>query len=151
QQKGRIHMGNQTIAQEVHSPEPIHCEIDDLAHVSHQDESERALAIDQIQGNILSGFNKDYQTFLFLRIIDDSKKQTNVKSWLKSQIKFIATAEEVLAFNRLFKAVNNRRECEGAVKSTWVNIAFSYRALTLLAKDTIKFEDESFKAGMAKQ
>jgi len=144
-------MSIRTIAQEAHTPEPMHCEYNSEAPFSHQDESERALAIDQIQGNILSGFNKDYQTFLFLRIIDDSKKQTNVKSWLKSQIKFIATAEEVLAFNRLFKAVNNRRECEGAVKSTWANIAFSYRALTLLAKDTIKFEDDSFKAGMAKQ
>jgi len=50
-----------------------------------------------------------------------------------------------------FKAVNRRRKCEGAVKATWVNIAFSYRALTLLAKDTNKFEDESFEAGMAKQ
>src|SRR5262245_35550306 len=128
-------MSIRTIAQEVNTPEPMHCEYYSAAHVSHKDESERALAIDQIQGNILSGFNKDYQTFLFLRIIDDSKKQTNVKSWLKSQIKFIATAEEVLAFNRLFKAVNRRRRCEGAVKATWVNIAFSYRALTLLAKD----------------
>jgi Dyp-type peroxidase family len=146
-------MSNQRpIVREITPPESLHCGANDAAHhVSDFDELKTVLAADQIQGNILAGFNKDYQMCLFLRIVDDSAEKTDVKRWLKSQIPFIATTEEVLAFNRLFKAVRRRRRCEGAVKATWVNIAFSYRALTLLAKDADKFKDESFKAGMAAQ
>src|SRR5207249_1897290 len=107
------------IAREVPPPEPLRCGTEDAAHVSDPDEQERVLAIDQIQGNIFAGFNKDYQTFLFLRITDNSKGKNHVKKWLKTQIQFIATSAEVLAFNRLFKAVRKRRQCEGTVKSTW--------------------------------
>jgi|SRR5215831_259544 len=146
-------MSNQRpIVREAPPPEPLRCGTNDEAHhVSDPDELKTVLAADQIQGNILAGFNKDYQTFLFLRIVDDSAEKTDVKRWLKSQIPFIATTEEVLAFNRLFKAVRYRSKRGGAVKATWVNIAFSYHALTLLAKDADKFEDKSFKAGMAAQ
>ena len=66
--------------------------------------NEPLLAIDNIQGNSVAGFNKDFQTLLLLKIVD----VPNFKRWLKSLIPFIATAAEVLAFNRLFKAIRSR-------------------------------------------
>jgi Dyp-type peroxidase family len=102
---------------------------------------EPVLDIKNIQGNIINGFNKDHRMMLFLRI-EDAKA---FKVWLKTQIPFIATAAEVLAFNRLFKETRTRRGREGAVKSTWVNIAFTFKALKMLAPDANSFKDPAFR------
>jgi Dyp-type peroxidase family len=117
---------------------------------------EPKLAVDQIQGNILPGFLKDFETLLFLRIDDDDVSAC--KAWLKEIIPLIATADEVLLFNRLFKAIRFRRgKRSNAVKATWVNIAFSYDALKRLTKDTDgdltkkDFTDQAFRDGLAKR
>jgi deferrochelatase/peroxidase EfeB len=95
--------------------------------------AEAELSISNIQGNIIGGFNKDQQTMLFLRLRRDADMTVNVrnfKNWLAIIIPFIATAEEVLAFNRLFKWIRSRRKVEtSAVQATWINIAFSFEAL----------------------
>ncbi|PSB32824.1 Dyp-type peroxidase [Stenomitos frigidus] len=94
--------------------------------------TEPVLAIENIQGNILSGFNKDQQTLLFLRV----DNQSDFRRWLGELIPFIATTAEVLAFNRLFKEIRRRRSAETrTVQATWVNIALSFRALQLLTED----------------
>ena len=121
-----------------------------LEDASHPDASnEPVLAIDQIQGNILAGFNKDFQTLIFLHI--DSA--TDFKPWLASQIDFIATTAEVLAFNRLFKEIRTRRKSESsAVKATWINIAFSFEGLVALlglTQTVYRFKDRAFKSGLA--
>src|SRR5437588_2655238 len=77
--------------------------------------NEPELRISNIQGNIIAGFNKDQQTMLFLRIRregDLAGNVRNVKNWLAIIIPFIATAEEVLTFNRLFKLIRSRRKIE---------------------------------------
>ena len=107
---------------------------------------EPVLAIDNIQGNILTGFNKDFQTLLFLKIADDHVD--DFKRWLHSLTSSIATAAEVIAFNRLFKATRDRRGFEGTVKATWVNIALSFNALAKLTQDADSFADEAFKEGL---
>ncbi len=122
----------------------------DPAHpdVSKSKFPEPRLAVDQIQGNILPGFLKDFQTLLFLKI----DLPANCKQWLRDLIPLIATADEVLTFNRLFKAIRYRRQRESnAVKATWVNIAFSFNGLNQLVNDADTFTDESFKAMMAAQ
>ncbi len=108
---------------------------------SKGDMEEPVLEIEDIQGNIINGFNKDHRMLVFLRI-DDAQA---FKVWLKSQVAFIATAAEVLAFNRLFKETRTRRGREGAVKSTWVNIAFTFQALKKLSKDANEFKDPAFR------
>jgi len=122
-----------------------------LADASHPDSSdEPVLAVDQIQGNILAGFNKDFQTLIFLHI----DRARNFKPWLASQVDFIATTAEVLAFNRLFKEIRTRRGRESTtVKSTWVNIAFSSEGLRALVGRTRAsgFNDRAFKAGLAER
>jgi Dyp-type peroxidase family len=106
---------------------------------------EPLLAMDTIQGNSVAGFNKDFQTLLFLKI----GNVPDFKRWLKSLIPFIATAAEVLAFNRLFKAIRSRRGESRTIEATWINIALSYHALTLLADDATDFTDAAFKQGLA--
>ena len=107
--------------------------------------NEPILNVNNIQGNILGGFNKDYQALLFLEI----ENPNAFKQWLELQIDFIATASEVIAFNRLFKSSRKRRGREGTAKATWVNIAFSFEGLKKLTNDADSFTDKSFKAGLA--
>ncbi|PZS36243.1 MAG: hypothetical protein DLM59_01580, partial [Pseudonocardiales bacterium] len=114
---------------------------------------EPKLAMDQIQGNILDGFNKDHQTLLFLRIRDGEVGA--FRRWLHGQIPFIATAAEVHAFNDLFKAIKTRRGRDSnTVEATWLNIAFSHQALVKLQEEipellATEFTDDSFRAGLA--
>ncbi|MEH1892888.1 MAG: Dyp-type peroxidase [Nostoc sp.] len=107
--------------------------------------NEPILNVNNIQGNILGGFNKDYQALLFLEI----ENPNAFKQWLELQIDFIATASEVIAFNRLFKSSRKRRGREGTAKATWVNIAFSFEGLKKLTNDADSFTDTSFKTGLA--
>src|SRR5947209_6721605 len=87
---------------------------------------EPELEVDQIQGNVLAGFNKDNQTLIFLEIQEPKK----FKRWLRAISPFVATTEEVLQFNRLFKLIRSRRKVESrAVLSTWLNIAFSFKGV----------------------
>ena len=90
-----------------------------------------------IQGSILTGFNKNHRILLFLKV--DCNKLSGFKTWLRSQIPFIATADEVISFSRLFKATRARRKREGTVKSTWMNISFSYDMLTRLNDEAVQF------------
>ena len=43
---------------------------------------EPVLNVTDIQGNIVAGFNKDYQTFLFLRMVHP-KKPKPVRKWIR--------------------------------------------------------------------
>ncbi len=98
---------------------------ENAAALSPANANEPVLAVDNIQGNII-GFNKDNQTMLFLRITNAE----HFRRWLKDFVPFVATAHEVLTFNRLFKAIRRRRGVEThTVQATWINIAFSFDAL----------------------
>src|ERR687884_1965087 len=105
---------------------------------------EPVLHMDEIQGNVVAGFNKDYQTLLFLRIED----VPSFKACLAELANVVATAEEVLAFNRLFKRTRDRRGYSGSVKASWINVAFSYAGLARLTNDADEFGDSSFKTGL---
>src|SRR4051794_18762174 len=103
---------------------------------------EPVLALDDIQGNIVGGFNKDLQTLLFLKIGEQARDIADCKRWLAALAPFIATAEEVLAFNDLFKRIRRRRNVDSrTVQATWINIAFSYDALARLTPDAGRFRD----------
>ena len=133
-------------------------------------DGEPLLQVNNIQGNI-AGFSKDHQTMLFLKITDFKR----FRHWLEAFVPFVATAEEVLHFNRLFKEIRSRRRVETrTVQATWINIAFSFDALDKLVGDpndlkeraqpfgdyqnhdkadfsVKKFKDEAFRDGMAKR
>jgi Dyp-type peroxidase family len=142
-------MMTKSTVRETPAPEPLQCGLTDPSRPDVGPNSRRpepVLAIDQIQGNIVPGFSKDFQTLLFLRI--DHRRE--FKDWLRSQIPFIANAAEVLAFNRLFKEIRARRKQEThAVRATWLNIAFTFHGLEKLTDDAHSFSDSSFKVGLA--
>jgi Dyp-type peroxidase family len=105
---------------------------------------EQVLDVADIQGNIVGGFLKDFQTLLFLRIDDPGL----FKPWLAEFANLVATADEVIAFNRLFKETSDRRGYRGSVKASWINIAFSHAGLAKLTDDADAFHDPSFRSGM---
>jgi Dyp-type peroxidase family len=109
--------------------------------------NEPHLSVGNIQGNIITGFNKDFQTLLFLRIEDVPP----FKAWLADFVGLVATAEEVISFNRLFKRTRDRRGYSGSVKASWINVAFSHAALAKLTPDADAFADASFKTGLVAQ
>ncbi len=107
---------------------------------------EPILNVDEIQGNSLAGFSKDFQMLLFLNI----KSINPAKEWLRHIEPHIATLAEVIRFNQLFKATRKRRGGrEGTVQATFINIGFSYKGLKKLTNDADQFKDAAFKAGLA--
>ena len=108
--------------------------------------TEPVVDVGNIQGNLV-GFKKDFQTLLFLRIDEPE----SFRHWLSGFVNDIATAEQVIAFNRLFKGVRDRRGSSGSVKSSWINIAFSHAGLKKLRDDADAFVDSSFRSGVVAQ
>jgi len=109
---------------------------------------EPVLNIRNVQGNILGGFNKDFQTLLFLKITHADQ----FRVWLKELTPFVATSAEVLAFNRLFKEIRTRRGDSRTVQSTWMNLALSATGLRKLAPgEAGKFTDQAFQEGVARR
>lgn len=100
-----------------------------------------------VQGNIVPGFNKPVQCFTAYRFGDIA----GTKPWLKAIEPFIATAEEVLAFRRLFR---DRRNRHGGRKPTTLadtntNVAFSFPALQKLVGNAAEgFTDVAFREGL---
>ena len=107
-------------------------------------------AQDDIQGNVIPGFNKNHQHFLFLKI----RKPKGAKIFLREILPRISTMEEVIAFRRLYRS---KRFLVGRhntyLSSTWLNIGFSRRAVELLASkaDADAFGDRSFQLGLAQR
>lgn len=138
---------------EAPAPEAVHGQARDPSHPPVPDEP--ILDVDNVQGNILGGFSKDHQAFLFFTIDDTAPFRT----WLKCFVPFVSTSGEVIAFNRLFKAIRHRHgeppDRPQTVKATWRNIAFTYAGLQKLRDDALPtlldkdFRDDSFKTGLA--
>lgn len=107
-------------------------------------ESERR----DIQGNIIPGFNKDHQYFLFYRV----KNVKKAKLWLRWIAPIISSMDEVMAFNRMYREMRFRLGSkEVPIKATWVNIAFSSRAIGALVsmEAMLSFGEQSFRQGLA--
>jgi Dyp-type peroxidase family len=101
-----------------------------------------------IQGNTIPGFNKDHQHFLFFKL----GKLKQSKEWLRWISPLISSLEDVLAFVRAHRAMRLRLGVkEPPMCATWVNIAFSHRAISVLANgaDADAFGDQSFRQGLA--
>lgn len=110
--------------------------------------NEPPLKVEDIQGNILAGFNKDYQVLLFLQIVEPEP----FKAWLKKLTPFVASTSDVLTFNRLFKKIRDRQKDPRtrALRSTWLHVAFSFGGLKKLApnEEVGQFQDTAFRKGL---
>ena len=98
-----------------------------------------------IQGNILGGFNKDFQTLLFLHFSDADKG----RAWLAHMARNIASSDDVVQFNNLFKLLRARHGREGLVQATWTNLAFTFSGLQALGAANADAFPQAFKDGMA--
>jgi Dyp-type peroxidase family len=105
------------------------------------------LELEEIQGNILAGFNKDYATFLFFALPDD---QARARGWLRDLVDQVATTKEVKQFNDLFRAIRRRSGREGIVEATWMNLAFTRDGLEKLGLPQHELNQfpEEFHQGM---
>jgi Dyp-type peroxidase family len=107
------------------------------------------IQVDEIQGNIVAGFNKDHEALIFVRFGDVSDAQ----AWIGHLANRVATSTEVIAFNRLFKAVQGRRQDPDdtdTVQATWINVGVTSAGLEVLGAATDGM-DPSFLAGMAER
>src|SRR4051812_17234995 len=113
---------------------------------------EEILETDDIQGNILAGFNKDYQVFLFLKMAADGGAVPATRRWLRWLTPQISSVTEVLGFNNMFRALRRRQGGDPhSLVATWLNVAFSAAALRRLstAAEVDQFVDNYFKDGLA--
>lgn len=110
---------------------------------------EPSLALDEIQGNVIPGFLKDHQHFLFFSITDPAvarKCLANLNSRLDR-------ASDVLKAHELYKSMRNRlgHEPDGA-HYVLKNLALSAAGLRKLTRedDVNQFED-AFKVGLSRR
>jgi Dyp-type peroxidase family len=141
-------MATHVAIRETPTPTPLVSAGKDVSHPAEP--SNLRLEVSEIQGNILAGFSKDFQANIYLKI--DNPK--TFRAWLADIVPLIATTEEVLTFNRLFKALRTRQDRAPKIKATWTNIAFSYQGIKKIAEHipgllSVDFDDQAFKQGMA--
>lgn len=115
----------------------------------------RPLALDNIQGNILGGFNKDFQTFVFLKFTGQAAGRAWLKELGDADNAFgvaASSSRQVLQFNAQFKAIKAEgKEPERFIESAWTNLAISFsglKALGVKAADLGAFP-QAFRDGMA--
>src|SRR5688500_3240789 len=102
-----------------------------------------------VQGNIFPGFKKDHQAGLFVRF-PGSIPDLSAQAWPSEIRHSVAAADEVQAFNALYKIVSAHRpgrESE-AVRATWVNVGFSFPGLQKLGTLTTAGFPQEFTDGM---
>ena len=107
-----------------------------------------SLALGEIQGNIIGGFNKDHQALLFVAL----PAPTQARAWLQAVAAKTSSSQEVMAFNAAFKAAVARNGSEvGAPTATWLNVALTFSGLTALGGDKRELDKfpREFQSGMA--
>jgi Dyp-type peroxidase family len=104
--------------------------------------SEPVLAVDEIQGNVLPGFNSPHQVLLGVRF--DAPCLAEARRWLAALVPTISTLAQVQANRQLRRASGGLTT--GPVQA---NVAFDVKGLTLLAPATTgAIRDRRFLQGM---
>jgi len=87
-----------------------------------------ALALDEIQGNIVPGFNKDHQAFVAVGFPDQSAGL----EWLHRLRDEIASAQQCFAFKQLLKLDKRPRSSSPFITARWTNVALSFAGMQQL-------------------
>ncbi|GAA4878757.1 Dyp-type peroxidase [Actinomycetospora straminea] len=107
-----------------------------------------AEAAADIQGNVVPGFNKDHQEFLFLRFGDPD----GVREWLRWLHPRLASMGEVLQFRDEFRSERLRQGTrDPGMSSTWTALALSHPGIGALLgqAEADAFGEHSFRQGLA--
>ncbi len=95
---------------------------------------EPLLDLDDIQGNIYPGFNKDHQTFRFLGIADAAQARLGLADLAGE----VATSAMVRRYASLRAAVKAARAGgPSGMSATWMNLALGYGGLAKLASPAL--------------
>ena len=96
-----------------------------------------------IQGNILAGFRKDHQVFVFLKLPADTAQ---ARFWLGELTPRIAATKEVAAFNARFSAARllNGGDDPENLQSKWVNVGLTASGLERLGSPQVQADLNSF-------
>jgi Dyp-type peroxidase family len=106
---------------------------------------EPVLEVDEIQGNVVPGFNKPEEGFVFLEI----RRVPDAKSWLARQLDCLTSARHVLGFRHARRiALRSTTLSVPSVSKAWLNLGFSASALNKLGVELDIFLDRAFRAGM---
>jgi Dyp-type peroxidase family len=110
---------------------------------------EPLLDLDDIQGNILPGFKKDSQHYVFLRIVDVPRS----KSWLSKIAPRLSSAREVREAHAMWKGLRLRHGRDpDNLDFLFINCAISAEGLRKLGIDDLdEFGDAAFKLGMERR
>jgi Dyp-type peroxidase family len=114
----------------------------------------KCLNLSNIQGNIIGGFNKDFQDFLFLKF----RSSDSGRGWIREIMdpKYPAgvadsTCQNILTFKTQFRALRDEGiNPETVITSAWTNLAVSFsgfKALGFSMKSLVKFPI-AFREGM---
>jgi Dyp-type peroxidase family len=111
---------------------------------------EPLLDLDEIQGNVLPGFKKDHQHFVFFSIRDPAVARV----WLNKLHTRVSSAAIVLDAHRVWKRMKEQRGKEpDAAHFLLLNIALSASGLAKLTSkaEVHDFEDAAFKVGQSER
>jgi len=104
--------------------------------------SARALELDDIQGNVLGGFNTDVQTMLGLTVAQPQRFR-DAAQWLASQADSVTVVSEVRA---------SRPQMKSALpeSGTWLFVAIGQRLIMATQPDVL-IRDDAFNGGMLRR
>lgn len=109
--------------------------------------AEPALAVDEIQGNVLPGFNTLHQTFIGLKIppygVDAAR------AWLGKILPLVSTLGQVNEFRNVRRRALRRGEPRPP-SPVWTNVALDVNGLQTLGLGVEPIRDRSFKQGLAR-
>lgn len=105
--------------------------------------TERPLDLEDIQGNILGGFNTDIQVLLALTL-PESADYSRAATWLAVQADSLTVASEVRAHRGFMKLA------QPDPQATWLCIAVGLRLLKATQPDVL-IRDDAFNGGMARR
>jgi Dyp-type peroxidase family len=111
---------------------------------------EPVLALDEIQGNVMPGFKKDHQHFVFFSISDPAAARV----WLNKLHTRLSSAAIVLDAHRVWKRMKEQRGKEpDAAHFLLLNIALSASGLAKLTSkaEVDDFDDVAFKLGQSER
>lgn len=109
-----------------------------------RNKGEDNLALDQIQGDVLVGLQKDYQRFIAFQIID----RVRFKQFLRNLAPIITTTQKVLEREFTIQLLKKNPNKE-VFLFTGVNISFTFSGLVELGLPNLgKIKDASFRAGL---
>ena len=117
----------------------------------------RTLELDDIQGNVIGGFNKDFQDFVVLKF----KSAATARAWIKEICSdgnefgvAVSSSESVLKFNAQFKELRAEgKEPERFIEAEWTSLSISFaglKALGVASADLAEFPT-AFTDGMSKR